>query len=101
MPFKKTVNRTEPDTIEILDLETAYRHAHNAVEYVRIGVISEEATGEQGVISLQVVHFSGDYKCTPTQACLLEGEIDLVIEGLQQANLRMQTYKVIALEKVT
>ena len=101
MPFKTTKNHTEPDTIETLDLETAYFHPYNAVEYVRIGVIQEEAIGEKGVISLMLVQFSGDWKCKDLQASLTEIEIDLVIAGLQEAKRRMLEYKAQAMEKAT
>jgi hypothetical protein len=44
---KVTINR-EPRGIETLDLQTRYVHSWNKVEYVRIGVVREDAKGEDG-----------------------------------------------------
>ena len=63
MPFAEIINHG-PEGCETLDLETSFRHAYNSVEYVRIGVLPEDAIGEQGTISFQLVHFSVDWKCT-------------------------------------
>ena len=88
--FNATNDRTEPDSIETLDLEPAFRHRWNSKEYLRIAVIPEDASGEQGTLSLQVIHFDNKYKVTAAQACLTLAEIDLVINGLLEAKKRMQ-----------
>ena len=89
MPFLATNNR-HPEGCETLDLETAYRHNWNVVEYVRIGVLEKDILGETGTISFQLVQYSQEWKCKALQACLLETEIDMVIEGLQKAKVRMK-----------
>jgi hypothetical protein len=94
MTWGKTVSRAEPQDLESLDLETAYRHDHNSVEYVRIAVLPEEGGGPQGVCSFVLVQFGKDWMCKVLQACLLTSEIDMVIAGLQEAKRRMEALEV-------
>lgn len=94
MPFKTTCNHY-PEGIETLDLETAFRHDWNEVEYIRIGVVPEEAVGETGAISFQLVQFSKEWACNVLQAVLLESEIDMVIEGLGKAKARLRELSVL------
>ena len=83
----------ETSDIEVLDLQTALIHDWNSVEYVRIGVLEEDASGEDGSISFCLVQFDADWHCEVLQAILLEGEIDIVIEGLKEAKRRLLGYK--------
>ena len=89
--FKGTNNHTEPDSIETLDLEPSFCHEWNAKEYVRIAVLPEDAEGENGTLSLYIVHFDKDWKCSGSQACLTLQEIDLVVNALLEAKRRMQS----------
>ena len=87
--IKKTVDRTEPDSVETLDLETAFCHEHNSREYVRIAVLPKDVIGENGTLSFFIVHFDKDWKCSGSQACLNLEEIDLLIGALLEAKRRM------------
>ena len=87
--FLETVEH-EPASNETLNLEPGYRHGWNNKEYVRIGVISKDARGPNGTISFQLVQYNTDWKCEILQACLTASDIDLVIQGLQDAKTRMQ-----------
>jgi hypothetical protein len=88
--IKRTVDRTELDSVETLNLEPAFCHEYNSKEYLRIAVLPEDAKGEDGTLSLQIIHFDKDWKVNCAQACLLISEIDLVINGLLEAKKRMQ-----------
>ncbi len=78
--------------IETLDLAIQRIHSWNEKEYLRIGVLPEDARGPNGVISLLIVQFSIDKQstCTALQACLSTDEIDQVIAGLQEAKKRKE-----------
>ena len=80
-----TVNRTEPDSIETLDLEPSFCHGWNSKEYIRIGIIPDE----NNTASLVSVHFDKNWRVLATQICLTLDEIDLVISGLVEAKKRM------------
>jgi len=92
MSFQQT-NNHYAEGIETLDLETAFRHDWNQLEYVRIAVVPEDARGEQGTISFTLVHFGHNWHCKTLQACLTAEEIDMVIEGLQKAKERLVQYR--------
>ena len=80
----------EPAGIETLDLEPAHIHSWNEKEYVRIGVVPEDASLPNGTISLLLVQFDKDrIQCKACQAMLTAAEIDLVVAGLQEARRRM------------
>ncbi len=88
---ERGVNMAEPDDIESLNLATVHVHLWNKIEYVRIGIIPDDAAGPDGTVSFQLVQFPEGYKegCTALQANLTRAEIDIVIEGLQEARKRM------------
>lgn len=88
---EKGVNLAEPGDVESLDLATIHVHSWNEIEYVRIGIIPEDAAGPDGTISFAMVQFPEGYKggCKSLQANLTRAEIDIVIEGLQEARKRM------------
>ncbi len=91
MPYGETHDRTEPDSIETLDLQPAYSHEWNEWEYVRIAVLPEDAAGPEGTCSFQLVQFSrAPITCKALQACLTISEIDMVIAGLTRAKTRME-----------
>lgn len=77
----------EPSGIETLDLESAWIHDWNDKEYVRVGVLEEDAKGEDGVISLILVQFGR--KCNALQAALTRDEIAHLIDGLAAAKERL------------
>jgi hypothetical protein len=88
MIMEETVEQ-EPAECETLYLKTAIRHNHNRQEMVAIGIVEREN------ISFQLVQFRNfeDHTREPVtvlQACLTDHEIDLVIEGLQKAQLRLR-----------
>ena len=85
----RSVNLAEPDDIETLNMATAYIHRWNDIEYVRIGVLSGDASGQDGTISFQLVQFNKDQQCKALQANLDFSEIGVVIEGLEEARTRM------------
>ena len=94
---EKGVNLAEPDDIETLNLATISIHSWNDTEYVRIGVIPEDAAGPDGTISFQLVQFHnnagnlrerGMSTAKSLQANLTKPEIDIVIDGLQKAKER-------------
>lgn len=87
--INKTQNHTEPGGIELLDLETAYRHDWNSKEYIRIAVDPEDAVGENGTISFILVQFNTSYECISPQASLNLQEIDIVINALLEAKARV------------
>jgi hypothetical protein len=60
------------------------------VEYVRIGVVREDAKGEDGTISFCLVQFGNDGECRNLQACLSAEEIEMVVSGLQEAKKRLE-----------
>jgi hypothetical protein len=66
-------------------------------EYVRIGVLEEDAGGPDGTVSLVIAQFykpGAEYKMLEVvQANLTESEIDQVIAGLQEAKRQMATYR--------
>lgn len=74
---------------ETLDLNTAYVHKENSKEYVRIGVVEEDAR-EDGTISLMLVHFDVKWRVEVLQCCLNEQEIDMTIAGLKKARSRLR-----------
>ena len=83
---RETQDRTEPGSIEVLDLEPAFLHDHNAKEYLRIAVVPEDI----GTISLVTIHFDKDWKITCPQICLNREEIDIVITALEKAKQRIK-----------
>jgi hypothetical protein len=89
--LKGTNDRTEPDSIETLDLEPSFCHEWNSKEYLRIAVDPEDGKGENGTLSLVVVYFDKDWKCKSIQSCLTMQEIDLVINALIESKKRMQS----------
>lgn len=94
MPHKGTKNHgIEPGDIETLNLEPSFCHDSNHKEFVRIGVLPEDAGKEDGTVSFQLVSYSTEWLCRVVQANLLEDEIDLVVNGLLEAKKRMQAFK--------
>ena len=92
----KGVNSAEPESIETLDLETINVHDWNRIEYVRLGVIPEDAAGPNGTVSFQLVQFRKrkNPRCALSmQANLTYDEIDIVIDGLQKAKERMDALR--------
>ena len=91
----KGVNSAEPETIETLDLETVSVHDWNRIEYVRLGVLPEDAAGPNGTVSFQLVQFGKEYRdrVKSLQANLTYDEIDIVIDGLQKAKKRMEALR--------
>lgn len=87
--MEQGINLAEPDDIETLNLATKYIHGYNATEYVRIGVLEENASGSDGTVSFVLVQFDMKMRCKTLQANLSLGEIDIVIGGLQEAKKRM------------
>lgn len=85
-----SVNHTEPNDLETLNMYTAYIHPRNSVEYVRIAVLPKDASGPNGTISFVLVQFNKGGKCKVAQANLNKQEIDVVIKGLQDAKERME-----------
>ena len=92
--ISRGTNMAEPDDMETLNLATINNHSWNGIEYIRIGVVPEDAAGPDGTVSFQLVHFSTDYKCTALQANLTKAEIDIVIAGLQAARERMEAERI-------
>lgn len=88
--MEPSVNLSEPGDIETLNMCTAHIHTWNSVEYVRIAVLPKDASGPNGTISFVLVQFHKDGKCKHAQANLNKQEIDVVIEGLQDAKERME-----------
>ena len=87
--LKQTRNHTEPNSIETLDLEPAFCHEWNAKESVRIAVLPKNAVGENGTLSLYIVHYDENWNFSGLQACLKLQEIDLVVIALLEAKRRM------------
>ena len=87
--IEPSVNHAEPDDMETLNMCTAFTHDWNTIEYVRVGVLEQDATGDDGTISFQLVQFNKDSKCKVLQTNLSVAEIDVVIEGLDEAKKRM------------
>lgn len=87
----------EQSGIETLDLALSQIHPWMDREYVRIGVLEEDAGGPDGTISLVIAQFykpGGEYKMLEcVQAMFTESEIDQVIAGLQEAKQRMAIYR--------
>lgn len=92
MAIERGVNLKEPGDIETLNLATLDCHSWNDIEYVRIGVLEEDARGPNGTVSFQLVQFDRDHiaGAKSLQANLTLAEIDIVIEGLQEAKRRME-----------
>lgn len=88
---ERGTNMAEPGDIESLNLATIHIHSWNEIEYVRIGIIPKDAAGPDGTVSFQLVQFPEGYKgdTKSLQANLTRAEIDIVIEGLQEARKRM------------
>lgn len=74
---------------EIMHMQTKVRHDHNDKEYVSMGVIAEDARGENGTISFELVHFTRTGRCKVLQVCLVVEEIDRVLHGLAEAKRRL------------
>ncbi|KKM88336.1 hypothetical protein LCGC14_1259800 [marine sediment metagenome] len=90
----KGVNSAEPESIETLDLETINVHDWNRIEYVRLGVLPEDAAGPNGTVSFQLVQFPKiKHGVKSLQANLTYDEIDIVIDGLQKAKERMDALR--------
>lgn len=79
--------------IETLDLALSHLHYWNGQEYLRIGVLEEDAGGPDGTISFCIVQFDKTGKLNDAQAMLTESEIDQVIAGLQEAKQRMAIFR--------
>lgn len=92
--MKKTDTKNK-DTIDIETLDLKYSNIHdwNEKEYLRIGVVPEEAKLKDGTISLVITHFGKQGYCMSLQACLKQDEIDMIIDGLQKAKKRLIKYK--------
>lgn len=84
-----TVEHT-PEGLELLDFEPTTIHSYNEKEYVRIGVVPEDAVGEDGTLSLVIVHFAKRGGCSACQACLTKYEAQLLMDGLRRAVKRMK-----------
>jgi len=87
--MEKSVDLSEPGDLESLNMATAHIHSWNREEYVRIGIIPEDADGPNGTVSFQLVQFNKQSRCKSLQANLSRQEIDVVIKGLQEAKERM------------
>ena len=88
--MEPSVNHAEPNDLETLNMCTAHIHTWNSVEYVRIAVLPEDASGPNGTISFVLVQFHKNGECKDAQAMLTKQEIDVVIKGLQDAKERME-----------
>ena len=89
--ISRGINMAEPDDMETLNLATLNIHSWNEIEYVRIGVIPQDAAGPDGTVSFQLVQFGENFKggCKALQANLTRVKIDIVIDGLIKARERM------------
>ncbi len=85
---------------ETLNLRLDYTHEHNIREKLMIGVVPEDARGEDGTISLVVMHWPRYGPMQTLQFCLNEKEIDLVIKGLSRARQRLRRYRLKASTEV-
>ena len=87
MKIGETIDYAEG--IEVLHMRMRVHHDWNDKEYVSIGGIEGDARGENGTISLELVHFPSDGSCKVLQACLVIEEIDMILHGLAEAKRRL------------
>ncbi len=84
--MRTTTNRAEPGDIETLNIETKFTHDSNHQEKVMIAVVPTQPE----VVSLVIAHLDSKYKSSVIQACLSLEEIEMMIDGLTLAKLRME-----------
>lgn len=88
--MEKGVNLAEPTDIETLNLATIHVHKWNDIEYVRIGCLAQDMTGPDGTVSFSLVQFNQKQIVKALQANLTYAEIDVVIDGLKEAKIKME-----------
>lgn len=91
--IQRGINLSEPSDIETLNLATIHKHVWNDMEYVRIGCLAQDMTGPDGTVSLQLVQYGRKYTVKALQANLTYAEIDVVIDGLEEAKKRMEKFQ--------